>query len=127
MFKKPDKPKKDYNSFMDFYNKEIHSWRFSGKNLTDNIYPCLNCNGCGIIYDPDDPPCIIEGNKLRNRIKCTRCLGSKIGYIDEWKRLYKIRVDYYNNNYKKYKQDNVIYNSILLKLNKEELYYLNSH
>lgn len=47
--------------------------------LNKNPYPCVCCRGHGTIWDPNDPPCPIEGNKLRNRIKCQHCGGSGKG------------------------------------------------
>lgn len=40
-----------------------------------DFFPCLNpeCRGAGVIYDPEDPPDIIEGNKGRRRIGCPTC------------------------------------------------------
>jgi hypothetical protein len=44
-------------------------------------WPCHNCNGRGSYFDPDDPPCPIEGNKCRRIIKCFSCKTT--GYNDE--------------------------------------------
>ena len=52
--------------------------------LADGKWPCPLCDGRGKIYDPDDPPCIIEGDKMRNRITCPRCCGSGRGEHDWW-------------------------------------------
>lgn len=52
--------------------------------LARGEWPCVHCDGRGTIYDPDDPPCIIEGDKMRNRITCPRCCGSGRGEHDWW-------------------------------------------
>ena len=44
-----------------------------------NPYPCLACRGQGTVYDPNDPPCPVEGNKYRRTIRCTACGGSGKG------------------------------------------------
>ena len=44
--------------------------------LARGEWPCILCDGRGTIYDPGDLPCPIEGDKMRRRIKCTRCHGT---------------------------------------------------
>lgn len=41
--------------------------------LGEREYPCHGCGGKGWYYDPNDSPCPVEGNKLRDRIKCAKC------------------------------------------------------
>jgi excinuclease UvrABC ATPase subunit len=48
-------------------------------SLNSNEEICPKCKGDGKIWDPDDPPDIIEGNKLRNIIQCPECKGKKTG------------------------------------------------
>jgi hypothetical protein len=52
-------------------------------------FPCQECCGGGWIYDPNDEPCPIEGNKIRNKLTCPVCKGSRQGdkkdYIAEQK------------------------------------------
>lgn len=54
------------------------------------IYPCPQCNGVGIIYDPNDPPDPYEGNKLRRRISCLSCKGTgettRVVLHEAWKK-----------------------------------------
>jgi len=52
--------------------------------LADGDWPCQGCDGRGTIYDPNDPPCPIEGNKMRGRVTCTRCGGSGYGERSYW-------------------------------------------
>lgn len=57
------------------------------------LYPCTRCNGSGTIYDPQTKPCSIEGNKLRPRITCPSCNGSKRGQESEWRRTHQNYVE----------------------------------
>lgn len=57
--------------------------------LDEGEYPCIKCYGRGWNYDEDDPPDIIEGNKLRDRIKCHECYGTKKGKKSDWLKLFK--------------------------------------
>lgn len=52
--------------------------------LARGEWPCGHCDGRGTIYDPNDPPCPIEGNKMRGRVTCTRCGGSGYGERSYW-------------------------------------------
>lgn len=58
--------------------------------LADGRWPCPACFGRGWDYDPNDRPCPIEGNKMRNRITCPECegagTGSRIPWVDLWER-----------------------------------------
>ncbi len=65
-------------------------------------YPCLACRGRGWVYDPQDPPCPVEGNKYRNTIPCAACGGSGKGtkeacraaYIDALEAYHQEKADY---------------------------------
>lgn len=54
------------------------------------FFPCSNCEGAEWIYDPNDPPDIIEGNKGRRTIKCPVCKGtgetSRKEFIERFKK-----------------------------------------
>ena len=52
--------------------------------LADGKWPCPRCDGRGKIYDPDDPPCIIEGDKMRRRIQCPQCHGTGRADYEDW-------------------------------------------
>ena len=47
-------------------------------------WPCYQCEGRGSIYAPGSRPCPIEGNKMRDRVACPSCGGSKIGPRAPW-------------------------------------------
>lgn len=55
-----------------------------------NFFPCANCKGAKIIYDPQDPPDNIEGNKGRRKIHCPKCQGSGQTTKREFVALHKI-------------------------------------
>lgn len=70
-------------SYIEFVADSVYGWDFR-KGL-----PCPCCRGRGWLYDPNDPPCPIEGNKMRDRIKCQKCVGNGRGEFDsEWKKAY---------------------------------------
>lgn len=72
------KPERPYRSLADFRAKLI--WTSGGEKFFKEHpakWPCLQCRGIGRIYDPNDPPCPIEGNKQRDRITCPDCGGSR--------------------------------------------------
>ena len=70
----------------------LHMCNRVGRELRqlDTFYPCFKCEGSGRIYDPGDPACPIEGNKLRSRIKCPECEGRKTCALSEFKRIWKV-------------------------------------
>lgn len=52
--------------------------------LARGEWPCGHCDGRGTIYDPDDPPCIVEGDKMRRRIQCPQCHGTGRADYEGW-------------------------------------------
>jgi hypothetical protein len=54
-----------------------------------NPYPCLACRGQGTIYDPEDPPCPVEGNKYRRTIPCAACGRSGKGTKEACRQAYQ--------------------------------------
>ena len=52
--------------------------------LVRGEWPCGHCDGRGTIYDPDDPPCIVEGDKMRRRIQCPQCHGTGRADYEDW-------------------------------------------
>ncbi len=65
------KPNRPYRNLTDFVSKYQY--------LSKREWPCLVCRGRGWDYDPEDPPCPIEGNRGRNTIPCAACGGSGEG------------------------------------------------
>jgi hypothetical protein len=75
------RPKRQYQS-LEHCRRECCAYggRFRERFKADpTLWPCLPCGGDGWVYDPHDPPCPIEGNKLRNRLTCQGCGGSGCG------------------------------------------------
>ena len=54
-----------------------------------NPYPCLACRGQGTVYDPEDPPCPVEGNKYRRTIRCAACGGRGKGTKEACRQAYQ--------------------------------------
>lgn len=61
--------------------------------LADGKWPCHVCLGRGWDYDPNDRPCPIEGNKMRDRITCPECGGGGYGERDWWERRWQLARD----------------------------------
>lgn len=59
--------------------KTVEGYNYYIKNIyhSDIDYLYFICEGTGKIYDKNDPPDIYEGNKLRRRVCCTACNGTK--------------------------------------------------
>ena len=70
------KPARPYNNLADFVEK--NSW-FRTDKYTARKWPCLECRGRGWVYDPEDPPCPVEGNRDRRTLKCITCGGTGEG------------------------------------------------
>lgn len=70
-----NKPERPYRNLQEFRQSIVKY----GTKASSLDWPCLTCNGKGWAYDPNDPPCPVEGNKMRDRISCKICGGSGIG------------------------------------------------
>ena len=66
------------------------------RSLAEEIHfiPCMGpeCGGSGWIYDPRDQPCPVEGNKMRDRIKCPVCDGTGRGDLETMQAAYDSEV-----------------------------------
>lgn len=102
-------PKKTKEEFLKQF---CRPWNFSQRNV------CSHCKSYGWIYDPHDPPDIIEGNKLRNKIDCPKCSGSGVGNEHENDLLYQYYSDSYDKSLSDYNHKLLIYTSIIVKLSK---------
>lgn len=88
---------------------------------SDKGYTCYSCTGSGRIYDPDDPPCSYEGNKLRRTFKCQTCNGSGYGNFEkEYRKLYIVFVEELKSYNRNNRYLNKIKRAALKKLTKEE-------
>ena len=83
--------------------------------------PCIKCRGYKVIFDPNAPRDIIEGDKLRRRIKCPKCKGigegNELDYMEQYTDIIKgweQEVEFHTKMNQKYK-------TILAKLTKEEI------
>jgi hypothetical protein len=84
---------------------------------------CTECDGDGLIWDPNDPPCIIEGNKLRNSIKCPLCKGEKYAerFKSNWKHVFDSSVSEHKKRETREKERTKIRKTALKKLTKKEI------
>ena len=60
-----------------------------------NPCPCLACRGQGTVYNPNDPPCPVEGNKYRRTIACAACGSSGKGTKEACRQAYQQIVEAY--------------------------------
>lgn len=115
---RPSNTYKSFDGYCDGIAASYYAWKapqHPGK------LPCMHCRGAGRIYDPNDPPCPIEGNKMRDVIKCPRCDGTRYSTREEWLTAYKAwRLDY-TTKLKKYNQLVKSFKSALRKLTKSEI------
>jgi len=112
-FKKPERPYKNFDQYMQKVRTDY--W-----NKTKSDYPCLNCLGEGFVYDPNDPPCPVEGNKLRNVIHCPTCkgTGSTLKAVHEY--VYKNAISEWEKRAKEFNTKCAIMKNALAKLTLEE-------
>lgn len=115
--KKPTKPnlvRKSKAEIANFYR----TWG------AKQVWPCVECRGHGKIYDPEDPPCPIEGNKGRHKIRCPKCDGTGEGQESDYSKLLKEAKEKHKIAVANYNKDLGLYNSIMKKLTDEELKYI---
>lgn len=82
-FRVPQRPYASYAAYL----SSAYFWKPEQTN-----FPCVACRAYGWVYDPNDPPDPIEGNKLRNRLKCPGCKGTKYGERKDSFREYNLSV-----------------------------------
>lgn len=88
--------------------------------LAQGDWPCPQCNGLGRDWDPDDPPCPIEGNKMRNRITCPRCNGTRVTTRSEWQQMLDAAVARHNADARERMTQRAVMRQALDKLTAEE-------
>ena len=75
--------------------QRFEEYVFSQQRIS-GVISCVQCSGSGKIYDPNDPPCSVEGHKGRNKIQCPKCDGAKTGkmidYVDGYVNYVKNKV-----------------------------------
>lgn len=99
-----EKPKRHWKNVIEA--KKSIGWRvYDNKKLADpSWWPCLECGGCGWVYDPHDPPDPVEGNKMRSKIKCSKCEGSGQGQRKELMKAYREQREEDNAEMDRYKK-----------------------
>ena len=68
------RPQRPYRNLAEFCAKR--AWPGRRAVPGETFYPCLTCLGRTWVYDPHDPPCPVEGNKMRNTLQCEACGGT---------------------------------------------------
>ena len=86
-----------------------------------NPYPCLACRGQGAVYDPEDPPCPVEGNKYRRTIRCTACGGSGKGTREACRQACRKTVEAYRQEKAEYDRLVCLRHEALQRLTKDEI------
>ena len=86
-----------------------------------NPYPCLACRGQGTVYDPDAPPCPVEGNKYRRTIRCTACGGSGRWAKEACRQAYREILKAYHEEKAEYDRLCGLRSQALKRLTKEEI------
>jgi hypothetical protein len=114
-----ERPEPRYKSFGHF--RYTNTSPFARRRLDDpTFFPCLECEGRSRIYDPQDEPDPIEGNKLRSRIKCPACKGTGEGSYNEVKAAYEATVAGYRESLAKWEHEESLRRSGLAKLTTQE-------
>lgn len=94
-------PQRPYKSIRDMRERVLFgSNRFFDEH--HDKWPCFACRGNGRIYDPADPPCPIEGNKMRDVIMCSDCGGTRCIPFKEFKAAYSQAINKYKEEKARY-------------------------
>jgi len=112
------RPVRPYRSLDDFRAKHT---RF---NLRPAVWPCLDCRGLGGVYDPDDPPCPVEGDRYRRIIRCEACRGTGEGTKAACHQAYKAAVAAYHEEAREFNALAQIRKEALRILTKEQIHAL---
>lgn len=92
--------------------------------VVNGIPKCYNCEGSGRVWHPDSHRDVIEGNKLRETMKCPACKGTKIGKIAEWKTHWRKEKKEYEARKKREIKEQTRRRRILQKLTKADREFL---
>ena len=92
------KPVRPYRNFAHFVDKQTWFGSVTGQ------YPCLTCHGLGWHYDPNDPPCSVEGNRNRATVICPVCKGTKQGSQKACRQGYRAAIARYQAQASEYKR-----------------------
>ena len=110
------RPRRSYQNFGAFCR--AHGTSFG------NPYPCLACRGQGTIYDPNDPPCPVEGNRHRRTIRCAACGGSGKGTKEACRQAYQKLVEAYQAERREYDRLARCRKDAIARLTKDETHAL---
>ena len=113
------RPQKPYESLEEFRREGF--LLCEPQRSDSNFWPCTLCNGKGWVYDPDDPPCVVEGNKLRNRLKCQLCKGTSKGSKELVERLYENRMSEFEEADAVFEDDLELFIGAIARLRDEDI------
>ena len=108
------KPKRPYKHLADFVQKH-------GCGQPPGKYPCLACRGRGTVYDPEDPPCPVEGNRGRRTVACTACGGSGEGTREACRQACRKTVEAYRQEKAEYDRLVCLRHEAIQRLTKDEI------
>jgi hypothetical protein len=118
--KKPEKPKRRWTTLRSIKDND---WRSAIKD-SKHQFPCLSCGAYGKIKDPTEC-CVYEGSKYADYIPCPNCGGTGQMNKSHYQELLERDKKDYNTKLEKYKKELSLYKSVVSKLSKEELEYVN--
>ena len=110
------KPIRPYRSLQEFATKQ----HWLGLHPADK-WPCLACSGRGWNYDPQDPPCPVEGNRDRRTVPCAACGGSGQGTKEACRKAYQEAIARFRQEAKEYEGFVKARRQALKKLTAEEV------
>ena len=127
--KKPIRPKRRYKSIKSVYITNIlwKSESFQLKaiaSMDEQMWICTTCCGSGKVKDKSYS-CPVEGIKYNDIIMCDTCNGTGHVHKSFYSNLYHEYQRIYKKEIERYEADLAMYNSIVSKLTKEELKWMN--
>jgi hypothetical protein len=117
---KPEKPERRYSTLKSIKD---NNWYLSIK-YSDSRFPCITCKTYGKIKDPTEY-CTYEGSKYADYITCPSCGGTGQMNKSHYQEILDLDKKEYDIKLKKYKKELSLYKSVVSKLTKEELEYVN--
>lgn len=79
-------------------------------------YPCRKCRGSRRMYDPNDPPCPIEGYKMVGRVNCDKCNGTGESTSKDWRDYRKKLMQEYRTRLHEWRILTAVYKDLKQKL-----------
>lgn len=112
------RPQRPYKNVTEFRNSG-HDFIVLDRSGIE--WPCLHCRGRKWVFAPGSEPDVIEGNKLRDRVKCHPCGGTGKGSRQAILKAYSEVINRWKRRAKAYDEAEAIRKVALAKLTKEEI------